>query len=301
MSTVELFTTRMVPHERRQDFWCSLVAETFPGMVADVPAGIRADLARWSIGKMAVAHARSDRARVERTRDVRDDRNLVFHFQRRGRLMMTQAGRVAIAGGGDIVIADEATPYTIDISDTNDCLIVHVPAPMLGAEAAARDWHAHMLDGHDPHVALFGRMLEGLWAERAKLDRLEEGVDGVLAGLARMACLTGSPREAEAPRDPVDYALSHLHDPELGTALIAEMTGLGARAVQKAFARHVAATPTGFIAEQRLQRAAEALRRRDGRSVTQIAFDVGFSDSAFFSRCFRRRFGQTPSAWRDRT
>ena len=63
---------------------------------------------------------------------------------------------------------------------------------------------------------------------------------------------------------------------------------------------HVAATPTGFIAEQRLQRAAEALRRHDGRSVTQIAFDIGFSDSAFFSRCFRRRFGETPSAWRDR-
>jgi transcriptional regulator GlxA family with amidase domain len=78
------------------------------------------------------------------------------------------------------------------------------------------------------------------------------------------------------------------------------MTGLGTRAVQKAFARHVAATPTGFIAEQRLQRAAEALKRRDGRSVTQIAFDIGFSDSAFFSRCFRRRFGETPSAWRNR-
>jgi len=290
----------MVPHERRQDFWRSLVAETFPGMVADVPAGIRADLARWSVGNVAVAHARSDRARVERTRDVRDDRNLVFHLQRRGRLAMTQAGRVAIAAAGDIVIADEATPYTIDISETNDCLVVHVPAPMLGADAAARDWHAFKLDGQDPHVALLGRMLEGLWVERAKLDRLEQGIDSVIADLARMACLRGGTREAEPLRDPIDYALSNLHDPDLGTARIAAMTGLGPRAVQKAFARYVAATPTGFITEQRLQRAAEALRRRDGRSVTQIAFDIGFSDSAFFSRCFRRRFGETPSGWRDK-
>jgi AraC-like DNA-binding protein len=33
-------------------------------------------------------------------------------------------------------------------------------------------------------------------------------------------------------------------------------------------------------------------------TVTEIAFDVGFSDSAFFSRCFRRRFGVSPTQWR---
>jgi AraC-like DNA-binding protein len=33
-------------------------------------------------------------------------------------------------------------------------------------------------------------------------------------------------------------------------------------------------------------------------TITDVAFDVGFSDSAFFTRCFRRHFGVSPSQWR---
>jgi AraC-like DNA-binding protein len=68
--------------------------------------------------------------------------------------------------------------------------------------------------------------------------------------------------------------------------------------VQKAFARRAGATPTGFITDMRLQRAAEMLTCSGSTTVTEIAFEVGFSDSAFFSRCFRRRFGVSPTQWR---
>ena len=33
-------------------------------------------------------------------------------------------------------------------------------------------------------------------------------------------------------------------------------------------------------------------------SVTEIAFDLGFNDSAYFARCFRQHYGKTPSAYR---
>ena len=33
-------------------------------------------------------------------------------------------------------------------------------------------------------------------------------------------------------------------------------------------------------------------------SITALAFDLGFNDSAYFSRCFRQRFGTTPSGYR---
>jgi transcriptional regulator GlxA family with amidase domain len=94
------------------------------------------------------------------------------------------------------------------------------------------------------------------------------------------------------------FVTRHLSDPDLGTARIAGAMGLSTRAVQKAFARGTASTPTGFITEMRLQRASELLKCSDATSVTEIAFDVGFSDSAFFSRCFRRRFGVSPTQWR---
>jgi len=82
--------------------------------------------------------------------------------------------------------------------------------------------------------------------------------------------------------------------------MICEATGLSPRAVQKAFLRHAALTPTAFIAERRLARAADLLGEGDGRSITDVALEVGFNDPAFFSRCFRRRFGIAPRDWRGR-
>jgi AraC-like DNA-binding protein len=299
MSGVELFTTRVLPPDRRQNFWRALIAETFPGMVADAPNDIQADLARWSVGRLGLVRATSNRSRVGRTHDGGSERALVFHLQRRGQMMMNQMGRMEYAGAGDILIAEEQAPYSIDISDANDCLIVHVPATMLGAAIAGREWCSRRLDGHDPHVRLLGRMLGNIWEERGWVDRLDDGMDEVLLGMTRIACLKGQGGEEPVSRGPIDFALLHLHDPDLGTASIAQATGLSPRAVQKAFARHMGCSPTGFITEQRLQRAGEALRKDRLHTVTQIAFDIGFSDAGFFARCFRRRYGVTPSQWRE--
>jgi hypothetical protein len=57
---------------------------------------------------------------------------LVFHLQRRGRMMMHQRGQVEYASAGDVLIAEEDTPYDIDISDANDCLILNMPISLLG-------------------------------------------------------------------------------------------------------------------------------------------------------------------------
>jgi AraC-like DNA-binding protein len=35
--------------------------------------------------------------------------------------------------------------------------------------------------------------------------------------------------------------------------------------------------------------------RLAARSITSIAFDAGFGDLSYFNRCFRRRYGATPS------
>jgi AraC-like DNA-binding protein len=49
--------------------------------------------------------------------------------------------------------------------------------------------------------------------------------------------------------------------------------------------------------ELRLRKAADLLLRGD-RRISDIAFDCGFNDLSYFNRCFRRRFGLTPSAAR---
>jgi AraC-like DNA-binding protein len=52
--------------------------------------------------------------------------------------------------------------------------------------------------------------------------------------------------------------------------------------------------------ELRLRKAADLLARASERRISDIAFDCGFNDLSYFNRCFRRRFGLTPTAARGR-
>ncbi|MFI5154429.1 MAG: helix-turn-helix transcriptional regulator, partial [Chitinophagales bacterium] len=51
-----------------------------------------------------------------------------------------------------------------------------------------------------------------------------------------------------------------------------------------------------FIKEYRLNRALLLLSRLDG-NVSEIAYETGFSSPSYFSKCFQKRFEQSPSDW----
>lgn len=53
-------------------------------------------------------------------------------------------------------------------------------------------------------------------------------------------------------------------------------------------------TVSEWIMNARLQRAHERLARGEGRSITDVAYDMGFNSSSHFSTQFRRRFGLSP-------
>jgi AraC-like DNA-binding protein len=77
---------------------------------------------------------------------------------------------------------------------------------------------------------------------------------------------------------------------------IAIRQGVTPRYVQMLF-EHEGTTFTEFVRQARLDRAHRMLvdPRMADRSISAIAFDVGFGDLSYFNREFRRRFGQTPS------
>lgn len=55
-------------------------------------------------------------------------------------------------------------------------------------------------------------------------------------------------------------------------------------------------SPGDLIRQIRLYKAARLIRKQFGR-VTEVAYEVGFSNPAYFARCFREEFGITPSAY----
>jgi transcriptional regulator GlxA family with amidase domain len=55
-------------------------------------------------------------------------------------------------------------------------------------------------------------------------------------------------------------------------------------------------SPNEFIRNIRLKKAAQLIDAQAG-SISQIAYDVGFSDPKYFSKCFKTLFGKTPSEY----
>ncbi len=57
-------------------------------------------------------------------------------------------------------------------------------------------------------------------------------------------------------------------------------------------------SPQQYLNRLRLRAAAELLRSASKKSITDIAFDCGFSSSQYFATAFRKHHGQTPRQYR---
>ncbi len=80
---------------------------------------------------------------------------------------------------------------------------------------------------------------------------------------------------------------------------LAAISGQSLSGFKRKFAEVFEKSPAKYIREQRLKKAAELLTARDGRSISDIAYECAFSDVASFSNCFKKQFKQTPSQYRD--
>ena len=96
-----------------------------------------------------------------------------------------------------------------------------------------------------------------------------------------------------AIRDDIGRNLGH---DALSIGTVAARHKVTPRYVQRLF-EESGVTFTEYVVGQRLARAHRLMSdpRLAGRTLTAIAFEVGFSDLSYFNRAFRRRFGATPS------
>lgn len=55
-------------------------------------------------------------------------------------------------------------------------------------------------------------------------------------------------------------------------------------------------SPNDFIKDIRLKRAADMIRQK-ADTITQIGYAVGFNDQSYFTKCFKKQYGMSPSAY----
>ncbi|HTN90281.1 MAG TPA: AraC family transcriptional regulator, partial [Sorangium sp.] len=81
---------------------------------------------------------------------------------------------------------------------------------------------------------------------------------------------------------------------------LARAAGLSRAAFARRFLAELGVPPLRYVAELRMQRAAELLAEGD-RSLASIAAEVGYDSEFAFSRAFKRHTGEAPGAFRRRS
>ncbi len=111
---------------------------------------------------------------------------------------------------------------------------------------------------------------------------------------------TNIPTPTLASQERIRYMLSyiHLHYAEKITlADIAGSAAIGEREALRCFQKTLKRSPFDYLTEYRLSVAQKLLVESD-HQITEIAFETGFSDSAYFGKVFRKKFSMTPKSYR---
>jgi len=95
-----------------------------------------------------------------------------------------------------------------------------------------------------------------------------------------------------------DYVKHNYRSP-LSMANLTEISGMSESHVLRVFKQHMGCSPFQYISRLRLEAATGALIQTD-RSITDIALDLGFNDSNYFTRLFRKRLGLSPREYRNK-
>ena len=140
------------------------------------------------------------------------------------------------------------------------------------------------------------RLIKNLWGGDRKRD---EG------DLSKPVAVGETPRQA--PRDVENEFYSRflalvdkeMGNPDLNVDWLASEMGLGRSQFYRKIKAITNYSPVELLRNLRLKKARHLLSTTD-RSISEIAYEVGFSTPAYFSKCYREAFGETPTDLRSR-
>ncbi|OHV18959.1 helix-turn-helix domain-containing protein [Rhizobium sp. RMa-01] len=228
-------------------------------------------------------------------------------LQTEGSASIGQSGMEAPVSANALVIYDPRRPYVLTNSTPVRQLLLQLPRqalPQAAIERLTAPFTAHA--GQDGMCGILLSLMESTMQEIGHLDQARRSSVGqTMIDLVRTMIGEGRPRRLIA--DPLDLLLARIKAfiagniarPDLTVAMIARRMGCSVRYVYRAFEAE-RLTPSDYIWDLRLQLAAARLREAGGHSgeISGIAFALGFSSSAHFSRAFRSRYAVSPSQWR---
>jgi AraC-like DNA-binding protein len=287
--------------------WNDIVGGAFAGCVVDAPAApFDAALGACQIDNLGFVKIRAQASHVRRWQGQAPRRRsgaALLHLQAAGTGINRQNGQETTLQAGQGAVCDPGAAYAIDFVTPYEMFVLELPETHIVARLPGFDLERAAGAAMDSgRVKLLLAFIQAAWEQVALLSEdadWRECVSRISLDLALRAIGQAAEPEAgagqgELRRLVLAYIQDNMSDPSLRTSTIAKAMRVSPRTVQNVFER-LSTTASAFILDQRLRQAAERLRAERGRcSITQVAYDCGFSDSAYFSRCFHKTFGVSP-------
>lgn len=156
-----------------------------------------------------------------------------------------------------------------------------------------------------PVIVVTGKVLT-----EADMERLNRGVavvleKGLFAPEETLKHITSTlERKRKLNRDTqrlVRMAMAYMHEhfaEPLSRRDIAQYVNIAEDYLTFCFRQELSVTPVKYLQRYRVNQA-KSLLRNTGKTITDVALSVGFSDSGYFSRVFHREVGVSPESFRN--
>jgi AraC-like DNA-binding protein len=310
-----LLTTSSVPPQHRLSFWTEAISDAYVSVNCTAQEGrdsVDGELAVRSLASLDVSRVRATAQIVARTKrgiSTAPDGYFLIGIHTQGRCIVKQDNRDALIENGSFSLCDTSRPYELHLSDRFEEFVVRMPkATLLRHLPSAEGLTARAVDGRSGAGPLIHTTIKSLANDIGMLRREEalavaQGVEHLLiAGLSTLVPTSHQDvHTAEASRRAMiqQYIRKNLRDGDVGVASLSRDLHLSPSTIHRSFAADQKSV-MGWIWQQRLDGIHQELASGVGsdRTLTQIALSWGFSNSAHFSRAFRRRYGYPPSSLR---
>lgn len=94
----------------------------------------------------------------------------------------------------------------------------------------------------------------------------------------------------------MNYLEKEWRNPNLGIGDFCSNLGLSTSQLYRKMTAIVKKSTNGLLQDFRLTKAVHLLRKKN-RNISEIAFETGFNSAAYFTKCFQKKYGITPSTF----
>lgn len=307
-----VMNTDQVAAPERAGYWADWINRLFHGLRSDMygDSGFDGRMSSVRAGDVLLTRLEANRHRVMRSSaEVRacDTGYLKIVAPYSGCAGVEQKGREAWVTPDQWSIYDTTDSYAVANPVRVEHLIVMIPKAQLVERGLALDpLMARRLGGSGGVARLALETMRSAYRELPTMSEpAARGVGEAITQFVQLALLdlagiATAQSQHEGLRDRIKAHIgAHLGDPGLSVDSIAQALNCSRRLLYNAFAEEADGL-AGYILRRRLEACRKCLEDRSQlqRSITDIAFSLGFSNMAHFSRVFRSHLGLPPSDYR---